>query len=78
MQAVAAGLRAAGLDARVRETRGVLDITAAARPPGSTDVCVLVDEDGYLTVSWWCPPAAGPAGVVAVIARALAAITGPR
>ena len=46
MRAIAAGLHAFGLDARVHDTRGVLDITATAYRPGSKDIEVICDEDG--------------------------------
>jgi len=78
MRAIAAGLHAFGLDARVHETRGVLDITAAACRPGSKDIEVICDEDGYVTVSYRNDPGATPAQVTAVISLILAAITGPR
>ena len=76
MAAIADGLRAAGLDARVHETRGVLDVTAALRRPGSKAIDVTVDEDHYIQLSWWKPDDATPSDVVATISRALAAITG--
>jgi len=77
MRAIAAGLHASGLDARVHDTRGVLDITAAACRQGSKDIQVICDEDGYVTVSWRNDPGAAPAQVTAVISLVLAAITGP-
>jgi hypothetical protein len=36
---------------------------------------VIIDEDPYAEVRWWHDPAATTAQVVAVISRALAAIT---
>jgi hypothetical protein len=77
MRAIAAGLQAFGLDARVHETRGVLDITATACRPGSKDIEVICDEDGYVQAAWWNDPGATPAQVTAVISLVLAAITGP-
>jgi hypothetical protein len=77
MGAIAAGLTAAGLDARVYDTRGVLDVTAALYRPGSKDIEIIIDEDHYVQVSYWNDPAATPAEVVAVISRVLAVITGP-
>ena len=77
MRAIAAGLQAFGLDARLHETRGVLDITATACRPGTKDIEVICDEDGYVTVSYWNDPGAAPAQVTGVISRVLAAITGP-
>ncbi len=74
MRAIAAGLHAVGLDARVHETRGVLDITATAYRPGSKDIEVICDEDGYVQVAWWNDPGATPGQVTAVIMRALTAI----
>ena len=75
MRAIAAGLHAAGLDAELHQTRGVLDITATMPHPGSTDV--TVDEDSYIQISWWNDPDATPNEVVATITRALAAIASP-
>jgi hypothetical protein len=77
MQAIAAGLHAFGLNARLHDTRGVLDITATAYRQGSKDIQVICDEDGYVTVSWWNDPGAAPAQVTGVISLILAAITGP-
>jgi hypothetical protein len=77
MRAIAAGLHAFGLDARLHETRGVLDITATACRQASKDIEVICDEDGYLTVSYWNDPAATPDQVTGVISLILAAITGP-
>lgn len=70
-------LSAAGLDAHLHCTRGVLDVTAALRRPGIKDVCVTADEDGYLEVCWWSASAATPAQVASVIGRVLAVLTGP-
>lgn len=77
MAAIAAGLQAAGLDARVHETSGVLDITATLHTAGSKDIALIVDEDGYIELRWWSAPGAAPAQTTATIRRALAAITGP-
>jgi hypothetical protein len=75
MQAVAAGLTAAGLAANVNETRGVLDITATLQRPGSKASTVIVDEDSYVELRYWNPPGATPEQVTTVIVRALAAIS---
>jgi hypothetical protein len=77
MHAIAAGLQAFGLDARVHDTQGILDVTATAYRQGSKDIQVICDEDGYVTASWWNDPGATPAQVTAVISLVLAAITGP-
>ena len=77
MAAIAAGLHAAGLHARVHDTRGVLDVTASLHRPGCKDTGITVDEDHYVQVSWWSPADAAPGQVVAVISRVLAAITRP-
>ena len=77
MAAIAAGLHAAGLDARVHDTRGVLDVTAALHRPGSKAIDLTVDEDNYVQLSWWNPADATPGQVVATISRALTAITTP-
>jgi len=63
MRAIATGLHAFGLDARVHDTRGVLDITATAYRPGSKDIEVICDEDGYVQISYWnepSPPTSSP------------------
>ena len=77
MHAIAAGLQAGGLDARVHDTRGVLDITATLHDAGGKGTDVTVDEDGYVQISYWNDPGATPAQIIAVIGRALAAITEP-
>lgn len=75
MHAIAAGLQAGGVDARVHETRGVFDIRATLYDAGSKGTDVTVDEDGYVTLSYWNDPAATPGQIIDVINRALAAIT---
>jgi hypothetical protein len=77
MHAIADGLAAAGLDARVHDTRGVLDITASLGVPGSKPVEVIVDDDGYTQVSYWNPPGATPAQATALITAVIAVITAP-
>jgi hypothetical protein len=76
MHAIAAGLRAGGLDARVHDTRGVIDIRATLRSSVGKGTDVTVDEDGYVTLAWWNDPRAAPAQMTGVISRALAVITG--
>jgi hypothetical protein len=76
MRAVAAALSAAGLTAQVHVTRGVLDVTATWKQAGGKAPEVIVDEDWYVEIRYWNPPAATSAEVSAVIARALAAIMG--
>jgi hypothetical protein len=75
MHATAAGLTTAGLDTQVHATRGVLDITARSHLPGSKSTEVIVDDDGYVQISYWNAPGATAAQVVAVITAALAEIT---
>ena len=77
MHAIAAGLQAGGLDARVHDTHGVLDIRATIYNSHGKGTDVTVDEDGYVTLAYWNDPGATPAQIVAAISRALAAITGP-
>jgi|SRR5215472_18172491 len=77
MRAIAAGLTDAGMDARVHDTRGVLDVTAALHRSGSKAVDLTVDEDHYIQLSWWIPPTPPPGQIVATISRAVAAITEP-
>jgi hypothetical protein len=75
MHAIVAELTAAGMDAQVHATRGVLDITASLGQPGGKSTEVIVDEDGYVQISYWNAHAATPAQVAGVIGAALAAIT---
>jgi hypothetical protein len=75
MHATAAALAGAGLAAQVNQTQGVLDITASLGRPGSKSIDVIVDEDGYVQVSYWNVPGATPEQVVAVIAAVVTAIT---
>jgi hypothetical protein len=77
MRAITSELTAAGLDAHLHDTRGVLDITATVHQPAAKDMHVIVDEDLYVEVRYWNPPSATPAQVTATISRALAAITRP-
>jgi hypothetical protein len=74
MNAIAADLSVAGLDARVHDTRGVLDVTASLDLPGGRPVEVIQDDDGYCQVSFWHPPGATPAQVTATITALVAAI----
>jgi hypothetical protein len=74
MRATAAELTAAGLDVRVQSTRGVLDITARLRQAGGGSVDVIVDDDGYVQISYWNAPDATSGQMVSVITAALAAI----
>lgn len=76
MHAIADALGAAGLDARVHDTRGVLDVTARLGLPGGKPIEVIVDDDGYCQVSFWTPPGATPAQVTAAITAVVAAIIG--
>jgi hypothetical protein len=75
--AIAAELSAAGLEARVNQTRNVLDVTATLHEPGRKDIEVIVDEDLYVELRYWNQPNATPAQVTSVIVRALTAITRP-
>jgi hypothetical protein len=74
IRATATALATAGLDAKVHSTRGVLDITASLHQPGGRPVEVIVDEDGYVQISYWNTPGATPARVVEVITAVLAAL----
>jgi hypothetical protein len=74
MHEVAAMLRKAGLATQVHETAGVLDIAATLGAPGRQEIEVIIDADWYVEIRYWNPPAATPAEVSSVIARALAAI----
>jgi hypothetical protein len=76
MHAIAAGLQGGGLDARVYDIRGVLDIRATLYNAGGKGTDVTIDEDGYVTVCYWNDPGATPIQIIEVISRVLAAITG--
>jgi hypothetical protein len=76
MRAVAAEFTAAGLDTRVHETRGVLDVRASLRRAGLGPVEVTYDCDGYVQIAYWHVPGATPAQVGAVISGVLGVITG--
>jgi hypothetical protein len=75
MREIAGALAAAGMDAQVHATQGVLDITASLGQPASKPVEVIVDEDGYVQISYWNDPGAAPGQVAGVITAVLAAIT---
>jgi hypothetical protein len=77
MRTVAAELRAAGLDTRVHDTQGVLDIRATLRREGHQSLEVTYDCDGYVQIAYWHHPGATPAQVVATIKRVLAVIIRP-
>jgi hypothetical protein len=77
MNEIAGGLAEAGLDVKVHDTRGVLDVTASLGEPGEKPVEVIVDDDGYTQVSYWNPPDATPAQVTTVITAVVAVITVP-
>jgi hypothetical protein len=75
MRAVVAKLTAAGLDTRLYETKGVLDIQATLRREGHKAVQVIYEDDGYVEIAYWHDPEATPAQVAATISQALAVIT---
>ena len=77
MSELADVLGGAGLDVKVHDTRGVLDVTASLGEPGGKAIEVIVDDDGYTQVSYWNPPGATPAQVTAVITAVIAVITAP-
>jgi hypothetical protein len=74
MHAIAAQLQAAGLTTRVRDTRGVLDITGCVHRPGGRKIEVIVDQDGYAEIRYWNPATATPAEVAATLFDALSAV----
>jgi hypothetical protein len=74
MDALAAELRANGLDAKVHVTHGTTDITATLPQSGRKDSHVVIDEDGYTELRYWADPAADPGQAVAAVLRALAVI----
>jgi hypothetical protein len=75
MRAVAAELQAAGLEAGVHQTGGVLDVRATLRRDGHGPVEITYDEDGYVQATYWHAPGATPAQVTATMKRVLAVIT---
>jgi hypothetical protein len=75
MRAAAAELTAAGLEAGVHETRGVLDVRATLRRDGAGPVEIIYDSDGYVQVTYWHAPGATSAQVTATMKRVLAVIT---
>jgi hypothetical protein len=77
MRAVAAELGAAGLDAVVYQTCGVLDVRATLRREGCGPVEITYDTDGYVQATYWHEPGATPAQVTATITGVLAVITQP-
>jgi hypothetical protein len=74
MRAIAAGLRAAGLTARLHRSRAGWDITAVLARSGGRESEVVIDEDGYTEIRYWNPPGATPDQIARVIAGALAVI----
>lgn len=76
MDAIAAGLSAAGLAALVNQNRGAVDVTATVRPTGHREIEVTVDDDGYTQIVYWNRPEATPEQVTAIITGVLAVITG--
>jgi hypothetical protein len=74
MATIAAGLQAAGLTAQVNQTLGVFDLTASLDRAIGKPVEIIVDEDGYVEITYWNDADATPAQIVATITRALAAI----
>jgi hypothetical protein len=75
MRQVAAELEAAGLDTRIHDIRGVLDIRATLRRDGRQPLEITYDCDGYVQIAYWHHPGATPAQVAATIKRVLPAIT---
>jgi hypothetical protein len=54
----------------------VIDIRATLYNGDGRGTDVTIDEDLYVTLSFWNDPGAAPAQVIDVIRRALAVITG--
>jgi hypothetical protein len=73
MRQVAAELSAAGLDSRVHDTQGVLDIRATLHRDGRQPLEVTCD--GYVQIAYWHHPGATPTQVAATINGVLAVIT---
>jgi hypothetical protein len=74
LQAIAAGLRAAGLTVRVQQTRAGWDLTGVLERAGGRASEVVVDEDGYAELRFWHRLDAAPAEVTEVITGALAVL----
>jgi hypothetical protein len=75
LRMVAAELQAAGLDTRVCETGGVLDVRATLCRDGAGPVEITYDDDGYVAVAYWHAPGATAAQVAVTISSVLAVIT---
>jgi hypothetical protein len=75
MRAIAAELAAAGLQTRLHQSPGSVDITATTGPLGHRGMEAVVDEDNYVELRYWHPADATPAQIVAVITRAMDTIT---
>jgi hypothetical protein len=71
MRAIADGFAAAGMDTRLHETYGTIEVTAVDR---ERDIEAIVGDDGYVELRYWRTPGALPAQVCATIASAIAAI----
>lgn len=76
LEAVAAGLAAAGIPARAGQTPAGTDLTITVRPPGQREADLILDEDGYAELRFWTRLDTGPEAAAALIRRALAAVTG--
>ena len=74
MRQIAEGLRAAGLDVRLQQTRAGWDLAAVLAQPGNRESEAVLDDDGYVELRYWNPPGATPAQIAEVITRALAAV----
>jgi hypothetical protein len=74
MRAIAAGLTAAGLTARLHHSRAGWDITAVLDRNGGRETEVIVDEDSYVEIRYWNPAGATPDQATSVIVAALAIV----
>jgi hypothetical protein len=78
MHAIAAGLQQAGLDARVHDAQGVFDIRATRYNAGGKSTDLTLDDDGYVTVSYWNDPDATTVQIIQGSCSAGSVVVGGR
>lgn len=77
MRAIAAGLRAAGLTARLRHSKAGWEITVIQLRPPHRETEVVIDDGDYVEIRYWNPAGSTPAQVTSRIVAALAAVNDP-
>ena len=78
MRATAAEVAGADLTADVRETHGVLGLTAAVPRAAEQGTEVTVGQHGHVQISYENPAKAAPVQIAATIVRALTVIATTR